>query len=455
MKRVRVAIVAALFLAGLVVGVFHAAPVAQAATCGGVSCFGPGDAAWDAYYANPADTSKWAAFCGGGGGSVAAQAIGVPACGPTGSTNISLKNSSSLIITTPGFQCVELTDRYLYVAKGWTSVNANGARVARAYAAAHSLSTVSNGTVGKAPNVGDVISFSNQSDFSDTGHAAVVYASSVDGSGNGSVSILNQNVSINSQPATGATLNLAVSNWNVAKLGFNFVEWLPVGAPATTPTVTVNDVSVAETNASTTATFTVSLSAASSSTVSVHYATKNKTAKAPGDYTASSGTLTFAPGQVSKTVPITVAGDTLFETPETFLLTLTSPVGATIGDAQGIATITNDDPMPTVAIADVSKAEGASGSSLMTFTVTQSTVSGAVTKVKWVTVDGTAKAGTDYTAANGVVSIPAGATSATFTVAITGDTTTEPTETFLLKLSKPTNASITDAQATATVTNDD
>ncbi|HVV37346.1 MAG TPA: Calx-beta domain-containing protein [Acidimicrobiales bacterium] len=438
-------------MVGWINGALHAAPGAFASTCGSVSCFGPGDAAWDAYYANPADTSKWAAFCSGGGGSVAVQAIGVPACGPTGATNISLKGN----IYTPGFQCVELTDRYLYVTKGWTAVNANGAGVARGYAAAHSLSTVSNGTVGKAPQVGDVISFSNQSNFSDTGHAAVVYASSVDGSGNGSVSILNQNVSINGATATGATLDLAVNNWNVAKLGFNYVEWLPLGSNAATPSLSVGDVAVTETNSSSSAVFTVSLSAAASNTVSVHYATKNKTAKAPADFTSTSGTLTFTPGQTSKTVTVPVAGDTLFETPETFLLNLTKPTGATIADAQAIGTINNDDPMPTLAIADVSKAEGNSGSSTMTFTVSLSAPSGTATKVKWSTANGTATAGSDYTGASGTVSIPAGATSATFTVTITGDTAKEANETFLAKLSKPTNATIADGQATATITNDD
>ena len=511
-----------------------------------MSCFGPGDAAWDAYYANPTDTSKWAAFCAGAGGSVVVQAIGVPACGPTGTTNISLKNGSTIIYT-PGFQCVELTDRYLYVKKGWTSLPGNGARVARAYAAAHSMSTVTNGTVGTAPHVGDVISFSNVSDFSDTGHAAVVSASAVDGSGNGSVTILNQNVTINGAPATAATVNLTVSNWNVNKLGFSFLEWLPVGVAATNPgvptsvsavggnasaqvsftapasdggspitgyrvtaspggktatgasspltvsgltngtaytftvhatnavgnsaesaasnpvtpaappvTISARNAGVTETNAGSTLNFKVVLSAAATSNVSVQYATADKTAKAPADYTATSGTLTFTPGQITKTVSVPVAGDTLYELTETFFLNVSNPVGATIADAQGVGTIKNDDAKPSVTIADVTKAEGASGAKTkFAFTVTLSTVSGAATTVKWATADGTAVAGSDYTAASGTVSIPAGVTSKTFTVFLIGDATVEPNETFFVNLTSPVNATIADTQAVGAITNDD
>ncbi|HUR76445.1 MAG TPA: Calx-beta domain-containing protein [Acidimicrobiales bacterium] len=545
-KRVRVAIVAALFVAGWVSGALHAAPAARASTCGNVSCFGPGDAAWDAYYANPTDSSKWAAFCGGGGGSVAVQAIGVPACGPTGSTNIALK-SGNIAIYTPGFQCVELTDRYLFVKKGWTAEGANGAGVARTYAAAHGMSTVSNGTVGTAPRVGDVISFSNQSNFSDTGHAAVVSASTVDGNGNGSVTILNQNVSINGAQATGATLNLTVSNWNVGKLGFNYLEWLPVGSgaarvpdapaaptatagdgsarvsfvppssdggspitgytvtaspggatasgasspltvpglsngtaytltvhatnalgnsaespasnavtPRALPSVSVRDASVTETNTATTATFNVVLSAASTSAVSVQYATADNTAKAASDYTAKSGTVTFAPGELSKPVTVTVAGDALYEVMESFRVNLSNPSGATIADGQGLGKIQNDDPRPSVSIADVSKLEGAAGATTkLTFTVRLSAVSGAQTKVHWATADGTAVAGTDYTAANATVLIPAGATTKTFTVTVKGDATFEQDETFVVNLTSPVNATIADNQAVGTIDNDD
>ena len=73
------------------------------------------------------------------------------------------------------------------------------------------------------------------------------------------------------------------------------------------------------------------------------YATANGTALAGSDYTATSGLLTFSPGQVSKSVVVTVTGDTVKEANETFVMNLSSPTGATIFDGQGVGIITNDD----------------------------------------------------------------------------------------------------------------
>ena len=101
---------------------------------------------------------------------------------------------------------------------------------------------------------------------------------------------------------------------------------------------------MAEGNSGTTnAVFTVTLSAASASTVTVDYATANGTATAGSDYTAATGTLSFAAGTTSKTITVPVTGDTTVESTETFVVNLTNAVGATLADAQGVGTITNDD----------------------------------------------------------------------------------------------------------------
>jgi len=91
--------------------------------------------------------------------------------------------------------------------------------------------------------------------------------------------------------------------------------------------------------------FIVSLSKASATSVSVRVATANGTAKSgrTGDYTAVSGTLTFAPGELSKTVSVTVRNDTTIEPTETFFVSLSSASGATIADAQAIGSILDDD----------------------------------------------------------------------------------------------------------------
>ena len=81
----------------------------------------------------------------------------------------------------------------------------------------------------------------------------------------------------------------------------------------------------------------------STSTVTVSYATNNGTALAGSDYTSAIGTLTFQPGQTSKTVSISVKGDRKREPNETLYVDLFEPVGATIADGSATATILNDD----------------------------------------------------------------------------------------------------------------
>jgi probable HAF family extracellular repeat protein len=89
--------------------------------------------------------------------------------------------------------------------------------------------------------------------------------------------------------------------------------------------------------------FTVTLSAPSNVPVTVNYATANGTAKAGEDYNAQSGTLTFAPGQTTKTISIVVRGDAKREGNETFFVNLSNVVGAQLQDGQGLGTILNDD----------------------------------------------------------------------------------------------------------------
>lgn len=237
------------------------------------------------------------------------------------------------------------------------------------------------------------------------------------------------------------------------------INWAILNAVGrrTTGTLSIDDVSVTEGNGgTTTAFFTVSLSAASPDTVSVHYTSADGTATvADNDYVSASGTLTFAPGEASKTIAVAVAGDTKLEATETFVVNLSSPVNATIADGQGQGTIVNDDVLPAFAISDVSVAEGNAGTSNAVFSVTLSAASGQTATINYASADETATAGSDYTALSGTLTFAPSETSKTITAAVIGDTINEANETFVVNLSNPSNATVADGQGQATILNDD
>ncbi len=338
------------------------------------------------------------------------------------------------------------------------------------------------------------------------------------------------------------------------------------------PELSIADASVAEGNSgeSATLTFTVTLTPAATLPVTVDWKTADGTAEAGTDYTAGSGTLTFETGDESQTISVTVTGDDADEPNETFTVTLSNAPGATLGDATGTGTITDDDDEPTVtlvltpasigeaggkstvtatldhpsseattvtvsvtpvspavsgdytlssnktltvaagvttstgavtitavnndmdaldktvtvsatatntqgitapqnvtltiadddapelSIADASVAEGNSGeSATLTFTVTLSPAATLPVTVDWKTADGTAEAGTDYTAGSGTLTFETGDESQTISVTVTGDDADEPNETLTVTLSNAPGATLADATATGTITDDD
>ena len=185
-------------------------------------------------------------------------------------------------------------------------------------------------------------------------------------------------------------------------------------------------------------TFTVTLSTASSQTITVNYATASGSATAGSDYAAiPTTTLTFAPGETSKPVAVTVTGDTLQELDEDFFINLTAPVNATIAKAQGIGTINNDDAPPTVTVNNASVAEGNVGTTDMVFTVTLSAASALPLTFSDKTIDGTATAGSDYVAANSTLTFAPGETSKQIIIQIIGDVLAEGNETFQVEVTGP------------------
>jgi hypothetical protein len=234
-------------------------------------------------------------------------------------------------------------------------------------------------------------------------------------------------------PSRGRHLILAAVIGVVAVLTTGMVGL--AGAASSTVSVAKTVVGVVEGNSGTTAaSVTVTLGPASSSTVTVHYATVDGTAKvSDNDYVATSGTLTFAPGQTTKVVTVPVVGDTKLEDYELLGLTLSSPTNATLGNATEKIQIRNDE-IPQLTLANVKANEG----SPAVFRPKLKQAYYAAVTLTAQTHDGTATTPSDYAAVNRSVVVPAGSkTAPTVGVDTVADGTTEPAETFTLSVSSP------------------
>jgi hypothetical protein len=232
------------------------------------------------------------------------------------------------------------------------------------------------------------------------------------------------------------------------------------------PTISITDVSVAEGNSGTKDfDFTVALSNPSSNVVTVQYQTGGGNASAGSDYVAEgASTLTFNPGEaLSQTVDVAVNGDTTAEPNETFDVTLSNATNASISTSNGVGvgTIQNDDAAPTISINDISLNEGNTGTATFGFTVSLSNASSSAVSVQYQTGGGTATTGSDYV---GIGPPPATLTfnpgdpiTKPVNVAVNGDTTAEPNETFNVTLANPANATISPGNGvgTGTIQNDD
>ena len=178
-----------------------------------------------------------------------------------------------------------------------------------------------------SPSVSDTLDTDNVGTFTGTSYA--ISASSYIGlTFNGQSLSFSEGGSISGNAATTGLLD-ALNNYLAAQ-----------------PKLSISDVTAGE--AAGTFTFTVTLSAASADTVTVQYETHDGTASAGSDYTAlGTGTLTFAPGQTSKTVVVTVADDVDAESAETFTVLLHDPAFAAISKDTGTGTISDNDSVAT------------------------------------------------------------------------------------------------------------
>src|SRR5205807_2323753 len=140
------------------------------------------------------------------------------------------------------------------------------------------------------------------------------------------------------------------------------------------------------------------------------------------------GTVTFAPGDLSQPVRVPVAGDTVDEPDETFSVVLSAPSNATLANSSAIGTIVDDDGPPSASVADVTTLKE---SGTATFPVTLSAASGLPVTISARTTGlGTARAGSDYQGTVTNLTFNPGETAKTFDVPLIDDTVHEPNETF-------------------------
>lgn len=177
-----------------------------------------------------------------------------------------------------------------------------------------------------------------------------------------------------------------------------------------------------------------------SGTSSVNFATVAGTAAATSDFTPVSGTLTFAPGETSKTVNIPIVDNDATESTEVFQLQLSSPVGATIPVPSVSIQIDDDDSVAGLQLSGYSVNEDAANVSL---TLTRSGLLSRPVTLGYRTQNSTATAGTDYVAVDSTVTFAAGQSAVSVSIPLIDDLNTEPNETFVVSLSTTAGSGVT------------
>ena len=219
--------------------------------------------------------------------------------------------------------------------------------------------------------------------------------------------------------------------------------------PGGQPRLSIADTSVVEGD---TAQFNVSLTSKSAQPVTVSWATADGTAKEGTDYEARMATLTIPAGETVRQISVPTVEDDFHEPAERFRVTLSGASGATLADASGEATISDDD-LPELSIDNASPVtEGGTARFLVTLTPAHS--SQTVT-VEYETQGDTATEGTDYTARSGTLTFTSGDRTETILVPTTDDNEQESDERFTVVLSSPTAARLNDATGEGTVTDND
>jgi alpha-tubulin suppressor-like RCC1 family protein len=247
-----------------------------------------------------------------------------------------------------------------------------------------------------------------------------------------------------------AAIALSTGQWN------SLVLTRPVDddweAPATWVDASVADATVSEAGGGT---FKVSLTAELPYDVTVHWSLEAGSAGAD-DLTLGDATATIPAGAKSVDVNVPVLDDALDEDAEAATVVLEDASnGIQLADSQATVTIEDDDAAPAVGVKPATVAEGGTSLTDVPVKVTLSHASGKPVSVKYATADGSATSPGDYGAASGILSLAPGETEGVVHVAVRGDTTAEADEALTVGLSAPENATLGDASAALTITDDD
>ncbi|HSQ25192.1 MAG TPA: Calx-beta domain-containing protein, partial [Pyrinomonadaceae bacterium] len=230
------------------------------------------------------------------------------------------------------------------------------------------------------------------------------------------------------------------------------------------PSLSINSTSIPEGDSGTRSmNFTVTLSAASNLSITVNFSTANGTATAGFDYVAASGTLTFDPGDTTKTVPVTINGDVNFESDENFTVNLSAPTNASINVGTGTGTILNDDAAGGFISLSQSTYNVNEATGFVDITVNRTNDLSQAVSVDYSTDDtgapvacgsnnGHASARCDFTTAIGTLQFAAGESQKTFTVLVNQDSFTEGSEMFTVSLSNATGGALWASPSSATIT---
>jgi hypothetical protein len=264
------------------------------------------------------------------------------------------------------------------------------------------------------------------------------------GPGNYPIREVNQTGWVQTSPTTPYAVNLAAGQ-NLTDINFGNV-FLPTVTLAVSPNSVTED---GPTNLG----YTFTRAGSTINALTVNYGIAG-TANAT-DYTGATPgtgkTITFAAGSATATLTIDPTADTTIESNETVALTLATGTGYTVGTTTAVTgTITNDD-LPSINLSPNGQTvvEGLTSPQNLSYTVSLSGSSTQTITVQYSTANGTALAGSDYTATTGTLTFTPGVTSQTISIPILNDSVNEANETFTLKLTSPTNAIL---GGTATVT---